>query len=300
MSSRDRVVAFVLATYLMSAMLALTFYFVGMRMVGSGALIIGIVYMFVPLLVAFTLQRLVLRLPVREGLALHFKLNPWFGVALLLPIVIGSLSLGVALLLPGVSYAGFDGLLERGADTLTAAQRQTAREAFATVSLPPLVFIALKALAGGPTLNALAALGEEAGWRGFLYANLRGTFLRTSLITGVIWGIWHAPLVLMGLNTTGPAWLSVITTIAFTTLLAPLCAYIRERSGSTIAVAIFHGTINASASMSLLARGDSALVGPTALAGLLALLILNALFAFYDLRISKNSLLRRTDVHAVD
>ncbi|MBK8171688.1 MAG: CPBP family intramembrane metalloprotease [Sandaracinaceae bacterium] len=297
MSSRDRVIAFILATYLTSGMLALTFHLLGMRMVGASALVVGGVYMCVPFVVALALQRIVVREPIREGLAIHFKPNRWFVVALLVPLVLGVLSLGVALLLPGVSYAGFDGLMDRGAESLTDAQRQSVRRAFAEVPVPPILFIALKAIAGGPTLNALVAFGEEAGWRGFLYRQLRGSFLHISVITGVVWGLWHLPLVLMGLNTTGPTWLSMLTTLAFAVLLAPLFTYVRAKSGSTVATSIFHGMINATASMSFLAHGPSALVGPTALAGLIALVILNAVLFFYDLRLAPESLIRRASVH---
>lgn len=40
------------------------------------------------------------------------------------------------------------------------------------------------------------ATGEESGWRGFLQPSLekRFTVLRSSIITGIIWALWHAPL----------------------------------------------------------------------------------------------------------
>lgn len=297
MNSRDRAIAFVIATYLTSGMLGLTFYFLGFRLEGSKALVLGGVYMAVPLVVALLLQRVVVKEPIREGLALHVKPNRFFFLALLLPLLVATLTLGVALLLPGVRYAGFDGLLSRGAESLTDEQRNAARAAFAAIPIPPLFFILMKAAAAGPTLNAIFALGEEAGWRGFLYRALGGSFYRVSLVTGLVWGIWHVPIVLMGLNPVGSPLLSVATTIGFTILWAPLFTYVRERSQSVIASSIMHGTINASASVSMLATGAAVLVGPTAVAALVALLIANVVLFVYDTRIAKVSLVRRSDVH---
>jgi membrane protease YdiL (CAAX protease family) len=48
---------------------------------------------------------------------------------------------------------------------------------------------ALLLLIGGP-------LGEEFGWRGYMLPVLAGRFgwRAASLIVGVVWGVWHAPL----------------------------------------------------------------------------------------------------------
>ena len=54
----------------------------------------------------------------------------------------------------------------------------------------------VEALTYAPLVNTFAALGEEVGWRGFLYPQLKARFGITAgrLIGGVIWGAWHFPL----------------------------------------------------------------------------------------------------------
>ncbi len=49
----------------------------------------------------------------------------------------------------------------------------------------------------GPFVNMFFALGEEVGWRGFLYPQLKARFGRNKglLLGGVIWGAWHWPLI---------------------------------------------------------------------------------------------------------
>lgn len=56
----------------------------------------------------------------------------------------------------------------------------------------------------GATVNLPFMLGEELGWRGFQFeeTKLLG-FWRSSLLIGVLWGLWHAPVIMMGYNYSG-------------------------------------------------------------------------------------------------
>ena len=52
------------------------------------------------------------------------------------------------------------------------------------------------AMTFAPVFNSLLALGEEIGWRGYLYPVLRERFslLQTHLLVGLIWSLWHLPI----------------------------------------------------------------------------------------------------------
>jgi membrane protease YdiL (CAAX protease family) len=136
------------------------------------------------------------------------------------------------------------------------------------------------ALIAGPTVNAFFAFGEEIGWRGFLQRELAHLgFWKLSLLTGLIWGIWHTPLILQGLNYPEHPLAGVGMMIAFTTLLSPLFAYVRTRTKSVIGAAIMHGSLNAVAGISVafVKGGSDLLVGLTGLCGLVVLSFVNVL-----------------------
>jgi membrane protease YdiL (CAAX protease family) len=95
-------------------------------------------------------------------------------------------------------------------------------------------------------------ISEELGWRGWLQPRLAGMgFWPMCLTIGVIWGLWHAPLVLMGFNYPGMGWAGVAAMTVFAVLLTPYHALARERGG-VIAAAAMHGSVNAVAGLSVL------------------------------------------------
>ena len=130
----------------------------------------------------------------------------------------------------------------------------------------------------GPTINAVAAFGEELGWRGLLLKELKTIgFWRSSLVIGFLWGLWHLPVIVNGYNYPGHPVAGPIMMTLVTILLSPLIGYVRLRAESVFAAAVFHGTFNAAATLVLfLSGGNVLLVGMTGLAGMLTLLLANA------------------------
>lgn len=106
------------------------------------------------------------------------------------------------------------------------------------------------ALATVPALSALVAipaLGEELGWRGFLLPTLRplGTW-PALVVSGVLWGVWHAPLILLGYNYGYTDVRGVALMTVTTVLVGILFGWLRMRSASVYPSALAHGALNAS------------------------------------------------------
>lgn len=121
-------------------------------------------------------------------------------------------------------------------------------------TLPLLVAAQIAAsLTLAPLFNTLFALGEELGWRGYLLPKLLplGEF-PAMLISGVIWGLWHAPAILQGHNYPDRPLLGVGMMIVFTVLLGIFFSWLYLKTASPWAPALGHGTVNAVAGLPLL------------------------------------------------
>ena len=124
-----------------------------------------------------------------------------------------------------------------------------------------------------PLINTVVALGEELGWRGFLYPQLNARFGRKTsrLLGGVIWGAWHWPLIWLTGYEYGAAYFGfpVVGMLLFcfiTVGLGILHDRLYEISGSIWVPALFHGAINAAATLPaaicLTDTGSARLLGP--------------------------------------
>lgn len=103
-------------------------------------------------------------------------------------------------------------------------------------------------LLGLGTVNScLFALGEEIGWRGYLVPRLARlySFDRTSIASGLIWAVWHYPLILFaGYDGGTPVWYS---TLCFTVMVVGISyfyTWITLRSGSVWPAMLLHGSHN--------------------------------------------------------
>jgi uncharacterized protein len=95
--------------------------------------------------------------------------------------------------------------------------------------------------------NLLTALGEEIGWRGFLaptFYRARG-FGWAGIATGIIWGLWHIPLIVVdGYGAGTPVWYGIACFMISVTGMAVMMAWLRLRSGSTWTAVLYHGVHN--------------------------------------------------------
>ena len=246
--------------------------------------------MFAPALAAVIVQRLVYGASIRRlGLVLTASRGTGYFAAIILPIGLTLLATGLSGLLPGITFAsGLSGVIAQleaaGASPDQIAQTRVTLEGFG--SWLPVVLIAAVvggALLAGPTVNAIPALGEELGWRGLMLKELLPLgFWPSSILTGIVWGFWHAPAVWYGHNYPEHPTAGIFMMVGFTTLLSPLFAYLVLYTRSVLAAAVAHGTLNALPGMLLFLEGGSGLTrGLTGAAGLLVLLGGNAaLYAF--------------------
>jgi uncharacterized protein len=108
------------------------------------------------------------------------------------------------------------------------------------------VFTLVAALPG-IAIGVSSALGEEIGWRGYLVPKLmeQTGFWGTSLISGVIWGIWHMPILLLGSYNNGTEWWYGMTCFAVLVLCGSMfMTWLRLRSDSVWPCAIYHASHN--------------------------------------------------------
>ena len=135
-----------------------------------------------------------------------------------------------------------------------------------------LLITILEIIIVGPVINIVPTLGEELGWRGYLLPKLRLLLSdRAALvITGIIHGIWHIPVIVMGHNYgtsyMGYPWLGILTMIVFIVWLGVIEGYISIKLDSVIPAAMIHSVINAGAGLSIiLAKGGyNPILGPAA------------------------------------
>jgi len=106
------------------------------------------------------------------------------------------------------------------------------------------------ALFAAPFINVFFALGEELGWRGYLLSKLLPLGKWPALLlSGIIWGIWHAPIVAMGHNYPGHPVLGPFLMIGFCLLMGIILGWLQLTSGSVWVPALAHGTLNAVAGL---------------------------------------------------
>ncbi len=239
--------------------------------------------MFFPMITAMLLQWRDREQWKGTGL-LEFKVSWIWLLAMVLPVVISLLATLISGLMPGCRF-------HYGAEQFIAMQGNMDEATIAALnaqlsSMSPAVMVIssmVSAIFAGCTINAVAAFGEEYGWRNYMAAALEGeSFWKSAIFIGTVWGIWHFPLILCGHNYPQHPVLGVFMMVIFCILTGIIELYLVKKSGSVFPAAIFHGTTNASAGITLLLvqGGNDLLIGSTGLAGFITLgIIIAAIWA---------------------
>src|SRR5215204_1418600 len=186
------------------------------------------------------LASVVARLVLREGFAdVSFR----FGgrrtlkailLAVVFPIIIGLVAYGVAW---ATGLAQFD---PQPLGLIASFVGDTAS--------PVTLFVVLLALTAtiGSIIGALSAAGEEIGWRGYMLTRLIDAGVpRPVLASGLIWGLWHVPLILAGVYVAGSS--PVVSAMLFMVMVTSLgfvFARMRLETGSIWPTIALHGAWN--------------------------------------------------------
>ncbi|MFC9441990.1 MULTISPECIES: CPBP family intramembrane glutamic endopeptidase [Brevibacterium] len=140
-------------------------------------------------------------------------------------------------------------------DLLGLSGYRLAQQAIPGISTLPIavsVAVYLLIIVVNTGATALFAFGEEVGWRGWLITSLRplGTW-PALVIIGVVWGLWHAPLILLGYNFARPDLLGLGLMVVGCVMVGILLGWLRLRTGSVWPAVTAHAALNASAGMLL-------------------------------------------------
>ncbi len=271
---------FIIINFSLSWLLALVLKIFNIKLISSLGIFIAVIYMLCPLISVVILEKFFYHNSIRDIYDVKLNFNFWFLIAWFLPLVVSYASIGVAVMFPGVEISpNMEGFFERLLSMYSPEQVESMKKQIAKMPTSPTLMITIQSLIAGATINALAAFGEEIGWRGLLYKELihKLGFWKTSFVIGFIWGIWHAPLILQGHNYPNYTIIGVLWMIVFCVLYSPVFNFIREKSGSVVATSILHGTINATYGISVLfiKGGNELTVGVLGLAGFIVLIIIN-------------------------
>jgi hypothetical protein len=189
----------------------------------------------------------------RAALGLFFGANWWWLWAWVLALAI---AFGATLV---TALAGRAELVDFAQNYFAQARLAAPEQAAAidqAAAIPGIGWLILaQGLVIGTVFNTIAlTISEELGWRGYLYDLWRRFgFLRYTIATGAIWGLWHAPAIyLFGLNYPDHRLVGIPIFVAFCILYSFPFTLVRDRGKSVIAAAILHGTGNAVAGLAML------------------------------------------------
>ncbi|QRK11876.1 CPBP family intramembrane metalloprotease [Archangium violaceum] len=241
--------------------------------------VVAALSMFGPTVATFIVARRVSPLPSLKrdtGLGLGQHRLRFFLLAVLgtPAVVLGALLLSAVFYPDALDLTGLSGLRAQ----LAQLPPQAAQAIDKLGGLHVLLVIqVVQAALLGPLLNLPVIFGEEWGWRGYLLPRLLplGQW-RALVLGGVIWGLWHAPLILLGYNYPQHPVLGVLLFTVVCVLLSILLGWMRLATGSIWPAVLAHGSLNALGPIVIMLGYaekpiDTALVGLTGWPGWLVL-----------------------------
>ena len=210
-------------------------------------------------------------------------------LALIFPIVVGLMSYGVA---------WTTGLVHFNPQPIALAAH------FIGDTVSPLVVFMIN-LAVTTTIVTVysirTATGEEIGWRGYMLTRLIDAGVpKPVLLSGVIWGLWHVPLILGGVYLAGPppvvsAALWLVTATAFSFVFARL----RLATGSVWPAITLHAAWNSVIQVAFDPAGTGAgatlWVGESGILVALVMIVMAVIFSSREWKIARDRVAAESD-----
>ncbi|MGA9382141.1 MAG: CPBP family intramembrane glutamic endopeptidase [Phormidium sp.] len=194
---------------------------------------------FAPALACFIVRKWVTKEGFADaGLSLNFKQNwRYYLFAWLLPLGVTAVIIALATLF---NFSQPDFSLQRFFSTLNLPDGipETPNNIWFII-LPTLLIQAI-------IIATHIVWGEEFGWRSYLQIRLFAERpLMAAISTGLIWGIWHYPLIFLGYEQYKNQLLGLLIFTGFTVLLSIILGWLRLKTGSVWAASLGHGATNA-------------------------------------------------------
>lgn len=185
----------------------------------------GLLLMWVP-----GISSILARILLREGFA---DISLRFGgkrtlraipFILLLPVAVGLLAYGTAWMTGLTEYTGHNGNV-----------------------VGALVGSILIQMSVGTAMGIISSTGEELGWRGYMLTRLiQARVPKPILMSGLIWGMWHIPAILIGSYYSGPSLaVSVVVFMVTISSFNVIISLLRLSTGSVWPAVLLHASWNA-------------------------------------------------------
>ncbi|MBJ6360717.1 type II CAAX prenyl endopeptidase Rce1 family protein [Paenibacillus sp. GCM10012307] len=211
------------------------------------------------------LSSIIARVALREGISdISLRLGgrrslKTLPFVLLFPVVIGLIAYGLAWSTGLVQFATPDAF-------------------FKASPIAMFTVILLMQMVVGTAIGVISSAGEELGWRGYMTTRLIDARVPYPMLTGgIIWGVWHLPVMFIGSYASGPyPVLSVIFFMISVVSFGYIIGRIRLTTGSLWPAILLHASWNAVTQdvFDAFSHGDKALlwVGESGILVALALL----------------------------
>lgn len=238
--------------------------------------IIALLYMPAPAIAAFIVQKFFWNGSLAEfgftlkGISWKWFLlyNPILYLVFFLSSLLTISVLGNQMHIPQFGYLDFsnDHFIEffkrtmeaQGKEAIFPFPLEQLQQLHINISSFVLIIGIIAAVLAAYTINLPFTFGEELGWRGLMLKETQHLgFWKSNLFIGSIWGLWHAPIIMVGHNYPLHPHIGIGMMVLFCVSLSFALSYIRFKTKTIWGPSAFHGMLNASGGISLLLISSS-------------------------------------------